>query len=292
MMRQIQREEIGKILLPREKEAHKGDFGKLMIVAGSLGMAGAAVLSAKGALRSGVGTVTLTADREIFSILQTAAPEAMCRERDEGLDFSVFSSIVVGPGLGHRSSDGRVMKRIFNEYKGPLVIDADGLNNILRFDLSRDVVETQAEVIITPHMGEGARLLGIKRIGDREGDAVKLSHKYACTTILKGHETLISGEDGQVWRNTTGNPGMATGGSGDVLAGIVGSLTAQGYSPMEAAKAGVYIHGLAGDLCRDRFGEIGMTAGDLIDFLSPAFQEIMQNRGGRDGNPRIEKNCQ
>lgn len=292
MMRQIRREEIGKILLPRDKEAHKGDFGKLMIVAGSLGMAGAAVLSAKGALRSGAGTITLAADREIFSILQTAVPEAMCRERDERLGFSVFSSIVVGPGLGHYNSDGKVMKKILNEYNGPLVIDADGLNNILRFDLARDVAKSQAEVIITPHMGEGARLLGIHRIGDRQEDVVKLSHQYDCITVLKGHETLISGEDGQVWRNTTGNPGMATGGSGDVLSGIIGSLTAQGYSPMEAAKAGVYIHGLAGDLCKDRFGEIGMTAGDLIDFLPPAFQEIMENRGGKDGNPRIEKDSQ
>lgn len=146
------------------------------------------------------------------------------------------------------------------------------------------MAETGSEVIITPHPGEAARLLGRKEILDRREAVTALSAKYRCVAVLKGHGTLIATGDGEIWKNPTGNPGMATGGSGDVLSGVIGALAAQGYDPVAAAQIGVFVHGLAGDLCAERWGEIGMTAGDLIDFLPRAFQQMMKKNGENHGN--------
>lgn len=290
MMKVVGEDYILKTLLPRNPVAHKGDFGRLLIVAGSPGMAGAAVLCARGALRSGAGTVTVALEKELFPILQIAVPEAMCVGRYEETDFSAYSAVVLGPGLGREDRDEKVMRKLFHGYKGSLVIDADGLNNVGRFDLAEELRSSEAEIVITPHPGEAGRLLEVEGIEDRREAVRALAKKYNCIAILKGQGTLVTGDGEDVWKNPTGNPGMATGGSGDVLAGIVGALAAQGYPLVDAARIGVYVHGLAGDLCAESLGETGMTAGDLCDLLPRVFKRLTKNSGGNDGNQRTGKN--
>lgn len=290
-MERITQEHIGTILQPRLQDAHKGDFGKLLIMAGSLGMAGAAVLSARGALRSGAGTVTLFVPRDLFPILQTAVPEAMCKDREESIDFSSYDALVMGPGLGDYPSDGKLMGKIIRGYRGPLVIDADGINNINRFGLQDDIAKTRSKLIFTPHPGEAARLLEEERIADREVAVKALQRKYGGVSILKGSGTLIT-EGSTIWENTTGNPGMATGGSGDVLAGAIGALAAQGYDSLDAAKIVVFVHGLAGDIRAGEYGEMGMTAGDIAEYLPRAYKQVLKNSGGSNGNQGIKKDGQ
>ena len=177
-----------------------------------------------------------------------------------------------------------ILKKVLNDYKGTLVLDADGLNCVMKYSLYGNLKASQADIILTPHMGEAARLLEVESIDikDREKAAREIQEAFGTTVVMKGANTLVLTEN-KIYVNDTGNPGMATGGSGDVLTGIIASLAAQGYSGYEAAKIGVYIHGLAGDICAEEIGQIGMTAMDIADRVPEAFRRLASNSNdGRD----------
>ena len=277
----------------RQRDAHKGMFGRLLIIAGSKGMAGAAILSAKSALRAGVGLVTISIPDELLPIMQIAVPEATCIGRRTGgahgdrrssatasispERLSTFDAIAVGPGLGTSPKAQAVLSYVMGNYNGKLVLDADALNIIAGTNTTMD-----ADTVITPHSGEAARLIGTTATvinNRREAAAAFLAEKYGCTAVLKGAGTIVAATNPtlRLYKNTTGNPGMATGGSGDVLTGVIAAFLAQGMSAQTAACAGVYVHGLAGDIVANRIGEEGLIAGDLPLAVAQAIKGLGQN---------------
>jgi len=273
-------------IIPREICAHKGDFGKVLIFAGSPGMAGAAILCAKAALRSGAGLVRFLipeAEGPLLTILQCSVPEATCVKYDEDMDLSEYDAIAAGPGIGQGTAASYILRDILTRYAGFLVLDADALNLISSSEELHGLVqESQAKIIMTPHPGEARRLLS----GDPEADETdwadpdsrlkafsRLSERYYSVIVLKGSGTLV-GTNENTFINTTGNPGMATGGSGDVLTGIIASLGAQGYTPLDAACVGVYVHGLAGDMAAESYGQMGMISSDIADQTALAFRKV------------------
>lgn len=266
-------------MLPaRHATQSKQDFGRLLIMAGSAGMAGAALLCGKAALRSGVGLATFYVPEKLYLILQTALPEAMCADRTESdaerTDrFDRCTAFAAGPGLGHHEQDGPLLRDILKTGK-PVVLDADALNDIVRFDMHGDVTHAAGEKVLTPHEGEACRLLGIERIEERDVAAAALSIKYQAVVILKGHKSVIAAPDGRIAVNPTGNAAMAKGGSGDVLTGMVGAFLAKGMPAYDAACAAAYLHGLAGDLCQAKLGDESVIAGDLIEAIPQAFLRI------------------
>ena len=277
-MESLTETEVRTMILERHAEQSKKDFGRLLIVAGQTGMAGAAVLCGKAALRSGVGLATFYVPAHLFPILQTALPEATCLERyedaaDRDGHLESCTAFAVGPGLGHHTDDLSVILAVLATGK-PCVIDADGLNDIVRFGLHDTVAGAAGELVLTPHEGEAARLLGIDRITDRTLAVRTLAERYRSTVILKGHHSLIAAPDGRIKVNPTGNAAMAKGGSGDVLTGMIGAFLAKGMPAYEAACAGAYLHGLAGDICRAQFGDESVMARDLTDAISAAFQRL------------------
>lgn len=263
------------VLMERRKDSHKGDFGRVLVVAGSVGMAGAALMCGKAAIRSGTGMVRFAVPEELFTILQIGVPEATCLVRDfeNVINIHDYEAITLGSGLGVNKSNIRVIKKVLNEYTGKLILDADGLNSVMRYSLYGNLKQSKADIILTPHMGEAARLLEVDRIdGDRREQCARdIQEAFGKTVVLKGAGTLVV-DSHRIYVNDTGNPGMATGGSGDVLAGVIASLAAQGYDAYQAAKIGVYVHGLAGDLCAEDIGEIGMTAMDIAMKIPEAFR--------------------
>jgi len=278
-MQNIDMAEIKKDLGTRDPNSHKGDYGKVLLVAGSLGMAGAAILAGRSAYSSGAGLVYCAVPTQLFPILQISLPEAICIARKPGkLDYGQYDAIILGPGLGLLRENGTLVEEILKTYNGPLVIDADGLNCISQYDLYQALLDTKAQVVMTPHPGEAKRLLGVAGIEDREKFTVSLSQTFRATTVLKGAGTIIASINNegitQVLKNTTGNPGMATAGSGDVLAGIIGAFLAKGLTPMDAASAGVYIHGVAGDLAAKELGETGLMASDICRHIPYAIKNI------------------
>lgn len=277
----INLEYVNTVIKERPRDIHKGDCGKVLVIAGSVGMAGAAILCARGALRAGAGLVRISAPTELYPILQVGVPEATCVPRELSLlDLMAHDAIAVGPGLGDDRQSAELIRTILKKYKKTVVLDADGLNAVSRFDLLDDLRQTGAEVIITPHPGEAARLLeycneaGFSK-RDRLQIAGQLTSKTGAICVLKGSETLVATEGGSSYTNTTGNPGMATGGSGDVLTGIIAALAGQGLPPEDCAKAGVFVHGMAGDLCAASLGETGMTSLDLANMVALAFKQII-----------------
>ncbi len=260
----------------RDEFSHKGTFGHALIISGSIGKMGACVLSTKAALRSGVGLVTGFVPKCGLEILQTTNPEAMCKlGLDENylagdLDWKKYNAIGIGPGIGKEIKTLQVIEHLFAHYDGPLVIDADALNLIAEYDSLFDKIPKNA--ILTPHPKEFDRLFGKSESTDqRLIKQRESSKKLACYIILKGAHTSISTPEGCVYMNNTGNSGMAKGGSGDVLTGLITGLLAQGYSPLDASLIGVWIHGLAGDFAKQKKNEITMTAMDLIDCFTEAF---------------------
>ena len=261
----------------RMRNSHKGDFGKVLIVAGSYGMAGAACLCANAALRAGAGLVRIAGADEIVNVLQCLVPEATCISKAEVLRvLDYYTSIVIGPGLGISKENRELLIGILAEYKGILVIDADAITMLK--DQIELIKTTKAQVVLTPHEGEAARILGI------DSSEVKLNRINSCeklvkvtgaNIILKGSVTLVGTKDGKIYFNNNGNPGMATGGSGDVLAGIAGSLGAQGISFEKLAQVSVYVHGLAGDLAAIEKGEYGLIASDIVNNVAFAIKEIV-----------------
>lgn len=344
MASMITEKTVQNIIGRRNKEIHKGDCGRIMIAAGSEGMAGAAILAARSALRAGSGLVRTAIPKCLFPIVQVGVPEATCMERRLPIqNLADFDAVCAGPGLGEGKESIDFVKELLISYEKTLIVDADGLNIIAHcglFDLLRRRADLYPEqTILTPHMGEARRLLETEdpactaapaapKISAASGAgpaasaaargriAAALVRKTRAIIVLKGAGTLVAAEGRQTYTNTTGNPGMATAGSGDVLSGIitglagqrsqVGTGTALDFAPgnpagavpdgtavpgteatagqaakparigaFEAALAGVYIHGLAGDLAARELGEYGVTAGDLALYTAYAMKKIL-----------------
>jgi NAD(P)H-hydrate epimerase len=280
-----------KSMMPaRSKDTHKGSYGKVFIAAGSRGMMGSGIMAAMAALRSGAGLVTLGVPESLQFIAEAQVMEVITKglyDNGKGvLDSDCIpelmetaqksSSLLVGPGLTSQDSIVNIMTEIINECKTPMVIDADGLNAIAK---NRSLLKNhKAETIITPHPGEMAKLMNctIPEVqADRTGAAKDFAREYNVVTVLKGHKTIIALPDGTVYINPNGNPGMATAGSGDVLAGIIAGFLGQGFNASDAAICGVYIHGAAGDAGAEEIGEYGLTAGDIIDKISHTIKNIV-----------------
>lgn len=274
----------------RPKDAHKGNFGHLLIFAGSPGLSGAAGLAAISALRSGSGLVTLATGVSIYPILASRFTEVMFLPLPEKKGAFAPESLsllqkflpgadglLIGPGLGREKSTAKLITGLLAELKTPLVLDADGLNNLN--GKPGILKKTKTPIIVTPHPGEMARLTGLE-IGEiqknRRETAVHFSREYHVVTVLKGYRTVVASPDGSIYLNLTGNPGLATAGSGDVLAGIIAGLLVQGLPAFSAASVGVYLHGLAGDLVSREKGEASLAAGDLPDKIPPAVRFLLE----------------
>ncbi len=284
----LQAEELAAQLIPRPVDAHKGDFGHALLVAGGRGTAGAAVLAARGALRGGAGLVTVAvpapvlatvdgASLESMTLGLAAGPEGLAEDAaDELLAAAAGKQVVaIGPGLGLAETTLAVVRRVALACGLPLVLDADGIS---AFAGRAEVLAGRtAATVLTPHPGELGRLFGIGSAEvqeDRPAAARRAAAAAHAVVVLKGHQTVVAAPAGEVWINPTGNPGMATGGSGDVLTGLVASLLAQGYDAVAAAQLAVYVHGLAGDLAAAAVGETALVAGDLVDRLGEAFEQL------------------
>jgi ADP-dependent NAD(P)H-hydrate dehydratase / NAD(P)H-hydrate epimerase len=264
------------IIQPRKPFAHKGDFGHAAIIAGSYGMMGAAVLCARACLRSGVGKLTCHIPEPGYTIMQVSVPEAMCKtgENHSPNDLHKYDVIGIGPGLGAHAENSELLNVVFEQNRRPMVIDADGLNTISNDKALLNRVPPGS--VLTPHPKEFERLFGkTANDYDRIQTALQKAAEYNLTIVLKGRYTFIATPDGKGYFNSSGNPGMATGGTGDVLTGIITGLLAQKYTPVQAAIAGVFLHGLAGDLAAAYASQPSLIASDLIDFLGQAYQSIM-----------------
>jgi hydroxyethylthiazole kinase-like uncharacterized protein yjeF len=271
--------EIARLFSPRKKFSHKGTFGHALLIAGSNGMMGAAVLASKACLRSGAGLVSTHVPSTGYPIMQSSVPESIVSIDQSAECFSQIPDLVpynalgVGPGIGTREPVFKALKELFSEYNRPMVIDADALNLIAAHNDLLGLIPENS--ILTPHPKEFERLAGIFKNGyERLMKHIEFARNRNVTVVLKGANTAIAMPDGNCYFNSTGNPGMATGGSGDVLTGIILSLLAQGYEPSNAALAGVYIHGLAGDIAAMSLGQQALIASDIIDNLGNAFMRL------------------
>jgi ADP-dependent NAD(P)H-hydrate dehydratase len=276
------------LLPPRPPDSHKGNFGRILVVAGSRGMSGAAVLCGSAALRSGAGLVTVAVPQEILPIVASGNPcyltsplshdeqgKLNSQAEPEILALAETNQVVaLGPGLGTSEAISQMVMSLLVQVSAPLVLDADGLNTLIH----KTVIlrGRKSPLILTPHPGEFARLVGMETPqvqANRQELAVRFSRDHGgVILILKGQGTIVT--DGRrLYTNTTGNPGMATGGTGDVLTGVIAALLGQNLEAFAAAQLGVYLHGLAGDLARNDLGEVSLIATDLLQYLSGAFQK-------------------
>lgn len=274
--RTVSTKTIAKWLPERPKDTHKGDFGKLLLLCGAVGYTGAPALAAQAAVRTGAGLVSVGVPHSIYPIVAAKLTEPMVfplPEENGMLSADAIPAIIerlkacdaclVGCGLGKSEGTAAVVRAILQNATCPVVFDADGINVLDgHIDLLRG---TACPVILTPHEGEFLRLGGSLERGRASGTA-RMYREAGATVLLKGHRTLICGDDG-LYVNRCGNPGMATGGSGDVLSGIIVSLLGQGLNPTQAAAAGAWLHGRAGDLCAAEIGQYGMLPSDLIKRL-------------------------
>jgi ADP-dependent NAD(P)H-hydrate dehydratase / NAD(P)H-hydrate epimerase len=268
--------DIQPLISPRLSRTHKGTYGHVAIIGGSPGRSGAAVMCARGAIRSGAGLVSVMTDGETAKLVHAASAESMTHV---GADVAEFlrkkSAVVIGPGLPDHDRAYTWVRTTIASIEVPAVIDASALNAFA--GRAAELNPKAQPRVITPHPGELARLTGgeTKTINaDRIAAARDAARTSKCVVVLKGFQTVIAEPDGHVYVNPTGNPGMATGGMGDVLSGIIGALLARGVDPIEAAYAGVYLHGVAGDLLKDEFGDIGLAALDLADRIPRAIQRV------------------
>jgi len=276
----------------RPRGAHKGDFGHVLVIAGARGKGGAARMTALAALRAGAGLVTAAVPRSLQGRLVSGAMEAMTEGLEETADGSLAlaalprllrlvegkSAIALGPGLTTHPETARLVRDLVRRIRVPLVLDADGLN---AFEGDTRGWPGRRPLILTPHPGEMARLAGMSTRAvqaDRPGVAAGMARRLGCHVVLKGHRTIVAQPDGRMSVNPTGNPGMATGGSGDVLSGILAGLLAQGLEPGKAARVGVYLHGLAGDMAAGRVGEMPLLARDIIEDFPRALGRLRATR--------------
>ena len=273
---QLDHKKVLSMLPKRSPEGHKGDFGELLLLCGSRGYTGAATLSAMGALRSGAGLVYMGVASSVYPIVATKVTEPIVfplPDTDGMLSEQAIAvidtylgkmdAVLIGPGLGQSAGTLAVTEHILKCFSGPVVLDADGINLIATH---KDVLRGRTgPTILTPHAGEFARLTDISQENRRKA-AISLAKELGAIVVLKGHKTVIT--DGETtYVNPTGNPGMAVGGSGDVLAGIIVSLLGQRLQPLEAAACGVWLHGAAGDICAEEIGEYGMIPSDMLCVL-------------------------
>ncbi len=280
--------EMKKLLPHRAEDANKGDCGRVFIIAGSKGMTGAATLCGYAALRCGSGLVTVGTPKSEQSVLACKLTEAMtlalpCRDgvlSSEAVKAAMAfaekaNAVAIGPGLGRGDGVNSVLSELIRTYKKTLIIDADGINELSgNIDILK---EKKGEIILTPHPGEMSRLTGfsIEEIqSDRIGVASEFAQKHGVCLVLKGKDTVIADKDGRVVVNPTGNPGMATGGTGDVLCGVITAFAAQGLKPYDAAVLGAYIHGLAGDIACGSKGVYGLIASDVAESLPESIMMI------------------
>jgi hydroxyethylthiazole kinase-like uncharacterized protein yjeF len=286
------RSSIRELIEPRSADSHKGDYGHVLVVAGSPGKTGAAHLAGVGALRGGAGLVTIATAASCLGVVASLAPEYMTiaigETEDGGLDAEAVDRVleiardvlVVGPGVGVAASTRRFVKDLLDRAAMPVVVDADGLNAFTD-DPDRLAGREGRDVIITPHPGEMARLIGMTT-DEVQASRLEVARNFAVAhqayVVLKGHRTLIATPDEKVYVNPTGNAGMATGGTGDVLGGMIAAWLAQLLDPEAACRIAVYLHGLAGDLAEADEGEVSMTAGDLAAHIGAAVLEVTGRR--------------
>lgn len=270
----------------RDPWAHKGNFGRVLIVAGSLGYTGAPVLTSQAALRTGSGLIFTLVPERVYPVVAGKLTEPMvfpAPSEDGRFSDAAAGTVcsfletcdicVLGPGLGRSGAITNLVLRVLAESRVPVVLDADGINAAAgHIDKLK---EARCPVILTPHDGEFARLGGCLTRENRREQAAAMARETGCVVVLKGHETLIT--DGvRLYQNTTGNPGMATGGSGDVLSGVIASLIGQGLDPLTGAAAGVWLHGAAGDLCQRELGQEGLTPTDMIRAIPRVLKTRME----------------
>ena len=275
-MKVLSHSDVLKILPDRDANAHKGNFGRILLLCGSRGYTGAAALAAMGALRCGAGLVYLGVPNSIYAIEAVKLTEPIVfplPDEDGSLsDLAVdkilqmlpqMDAVLIGPGLGQSDGTFAVLKTVLAKFFGPVVIDADGINLLAgHIDLLRG---RTAPTILTPHEGEFSRISG-QVPNDRTASAIEFSVNNQVILLLKGHRTVIT--DGtNCYINHTGNPGMAVGGSGDVLAGMITALLGQGVAPLQAAACGAWLHGAAGDICEKEIGQYGMLPTDMLQVL-------------------------
>lgn len=294
-MTAIQGQDYSRLLSPRRPDGHKGDYGHVLVLGGSAGFGGAPALTALAAMKSGAGLVSAAVPASIVNgPLAVIAPETMAHPIEEYAGHMLanaflnwlyarkpFTVVAVGPGLGQTNETAEIVRSMLKIYERNLVLDADALNIIAADELGlATVAEAPAgKRILTPHSAEAARLLNCTVAdiqGDRPAAAAALAEKSKGVVVLKGHDTIVceSGREPAVCH--AGNPGMATGGSGDVLTGVIAALWGQGLQAFDAAALGVWIHATAGDLAAEQFGEISMTAKDIADNLYRAFKTIVK----------------
>ena len=284
-MERTDKNTVKKAVAPRPDDAHKGTMGTLLSICGSYGMAGAGILSGTAALRSGLGLLKCALPKSIYPIMAARLPESVYLPLEENADGRISAlnlpyllsqksdAVLLGCGLGVCGDTKAIVEDFIRSCKKPMVLDADALNCIA--DDPEALKNAKAPIIITPHPMEMARLCGVTaaEVNDnREMTARTFAARYGVITVLKGAGTVIASPDGKARINMTGNSGMATGGSGDVLAGICASLIAQGKVPFDCACAAVDLHGLAGDFAAKRLGKISMLPSDIIDELPNAFK--------------------
>lgn len=274
--KELNHESVLSMLPERKTDAHKGNFGRVLMLCGSRGYTGAAELAAKGALRVGAGLVYLGVPESIYVVeaIKLTEPIVFALPEEDGklskdaigeIDniLSKMDAVLIGPGLGMSDGTFAVCAHILKNFTGPVVLDADGINVIASH---KDILRGRTGyTILTPHEGEFSRLTGTA-IDNREEAAISLANALGTIVVLKGHKTVIT--DGvTTYINPTGNPGMAVGGSGDVLAGVIAGLIGQQITPLEAAACGVWIHGAAGDICADELGQYAMLPSDMLSVL-------------------------
>ena len=289
-MKETDRLLFNKAVFNRPDDSNKGTLGSLLCICGSYGMAGAAIMAGKAALRCGIGLLKIAVPKSIYPVCATNILESVyypLEETSNGVisskntDFLLemcekSSAVVIGCGLSVCDDTKNLVQSVITNCEKPLVIDADALNCIC--NKPEILKNLKAPAIITPHPGEMARLLHStpKTVNsNRENTAIDFAKKFGVVTVLKGAGTIIASPDGEVYINHTGNSGMATGGSGDILSGIIGSLLAQGASPINAAAAGVFLHGTIGDLASEKLGKISMLPTDMIDMIPTAYLKLM-----------------
>ncbi|MFC1808817.1 NAD(P)H-hydrate dehydratase [Candidatus Omnitrophota bacterium] len=275
------KKEFTEIFPSRLLDSHKGDYGKILFISGSRGMTGAAYLASSAALRCGAGLVTLAIPESLNAIMEVKLTEVMTLPiSDDGKGFLSIDrideinkgvqdkdAIAIGPGLGQNESTFLLVRELCAGIKQPLVLDADGLNAFVKNTASLSALP--AEVIITPHEGEFVRLFGLIN-GSREECALLVAREYNVVVVLKGARTVVASPQGDVYTNTSGNPGMATGGTGDCLTGMITAFLGLKLSLFHAAKFAVLLHGCAGDIACNEYGEVSMSATDLLQSIPKA----------------------
>lgn len=271
-MEKLEIDNISKLLKIRNPNSHKGDFGHALLIAGSQQKMGASIIAAKACLRSGAGLLTVCIPKEERNALFSTIPEAMLHFREESIDFSKYNCLAIGPGLAQDEEANKLLQSVLSAVKYPIIVDADALNIIAS---NKDLLlQIPINSILTPHPKEFDRLFGNhSSTEERIETAIQKAKEYNCIIVLKGHETVIT--DGKnSFKNTTGNSGLAKGGSGDALTGIILAFLAQGYEPINASKLAVFLHGLSADLTLQNQSEESILITDVIENLGKAFKKI------------------